>query len=978
MNTRTLVTAFASLALGHLAFAAPGQIILRQTLLGPMPTDFRQLSIAPDGSRVGLVANAGTRQVVFIDGNKGTPYSTIVQLSGMGQGHSGPPPVMLSADQRLVAYAATRGGSEWAMVVNQKEGPAFDTIIAATFAPAGHRLAYVARKGNEQFVVVDSSVSPGYLNVMVNQLWFSADGQHVGYIAQTAGGQNPWHAVVDGNAGPGYGSASVLQLSRSGGHFACVAGVSGATDMNVVVDGKPGPAFAVIQSVVFSEDGKHVAYVAGRKGNPIKWVAVIDGQAGSEFDRLSNVVFSPDGSRTAYSGEGRESNRERLYAVVDGKKSLDYDSCSNFVFSPDGRHLAYLASNNGKSVVILDGNESDAHQNIDHQSIRFSPDGSRLGFVAQDDSVWHAVVDGNAGPAYGVIDGKSFQFSPDGKHFRFKVRGASDWTVVLDGTPPGGGLTPSELVTTADGRHTAVVVAPSPDQSTQSSRVLLDGQPVRGEYRNVGQLGISPDGRRVAFVGTMPDDSGNKTAHAVIDGHPGPGFQRITEILFSPDSRHVAYVAWTDSVKQHVVVDGFEGPDYEQVLAGQLHPPGGMEFRKDGSLEFLAVKDGKLNRIVYGADALAALPKPAAGGGGAASGYSEIYAFGQVAQDGTTPAILTAAPDGTLFGATSAGGQYRYGVLFKVKPDGSDYTILHQFLGNQSDGSHPTSLLVAPDGAVYGALQDGGGSYGAIFRVAADGSDYAIIHKFSGNRDGGHAVLAAVDPDGMLYGMSCNVNETPTYLFRLKPDGSDFTVFYQIKGQGPKARGVGPYVDGGDGYFYGVSNSTLFKIKKDGSDYSVVRTFEGPPLDARVPDYAPIPGSRGMLYGAASSGGQSSGIIYKLSRDGSGYAVIVNPTEPLQPRGLTQGPDGRLYALVRQGLVRFNPDGSEWTVLREMNGGYFRPSLVVDNKALYGMTTSGGKGGGVIFRYGLSGAGAASAALSVVVQDVPPTPLASD
>jgi hypothetical protein len=111
MNTRTLVTAFASLALGHLAFAAPGQIILRQTLLGPMPTDFRQLSIAPDGSRVGLVANAGTRQVVFIDGNKGTPYSTIVQLSGMGQGHSGPPLVMLSADQRLVAYAATRGGS---------------------------------------------------------------------------------------------------------------------------------------------------------------------------------------------------------------------------------------------------------------------------------------------------------------------------------------------------------------------------------------------------------------------------------------------------------------------------------------------------------------------------------------------------------------------------------------------------------------------------------------------------------------------------------------------------------------------------------------------------------------------------------------------------------------------------------------------------------------------------------------------------
>src|ERR1035437_570909 len=109
---------------------------------------------------------------------------------------------MMSADLSLAAYGSTRGGSEWVMVVNQKEGPAFEAITAATFAPAGHRLAYVARRGGQQFVVVDSSVSPGYLNVMANQLWFSADGQHVGYLAQTAGGQNPWHAVVDGNAGP--------------------------------------------------------------------------------------------------------------------------------------------------------------------------------------------------------------------------------------------------------------------------------------------------------------------------------------------------------------------------------------------------------------------------------------------------------------------------------------------------------------------------------------------------------------------------------------------------------------------------------------------------------------------------------------------------------------------------------------------------------------------------------------------------------
>jgi uncharacterized repeat protein (TIGR03803 family) len=670
--------------------------------------------------------------------------------------------------------------------------------------------------------------------------------------------------------------------------------------------------------------------------------------------------------------------RSSWYAVVDGKKSLDYNNCSSFLFSSDSRHLAYLASNGQKSVVVLDGSESDAHQMIDPQSIHFSPDGTRLGFVAQDENVWHAVVDGKTGPAHGVIDVKSFQFSPDGKHYRFKTRAGSAWTVVVDDLPAGATPAPSELVTSDDGRHTATVVIQNPEQSSQETHVRLDGKPVGQAYAGVDQLQLSPDGRRVAFACAKVDEPGKNLTQVVIDGHGGPGFMRITKILFSPDSRHVAYVGWENSVKQHVVVDGFQGPDYDQVLAGGSYPPGSMQFRSDGSLEFLAVKDGKLNRIVFGPDAMAALPQPAAGGGGAAPGYSEIYAFGQVEHDGATPAILTAAPDGTLFGATSAGGQYRYGVLFKVKPDGSNYTILHQFLGNQSDGSHPTSLLVGPDGAVYGALQDGGGSYGAIFRVAADGSDYAIIHPFSGNRDGGHAVLAVIDPDGTLYGMSRNVNMTPTYLFHLKPDGSDFTVFCQTQGQGPKARGVGPYVDGGDGCFYGVSNNTLFKISKDGSDYTVIRTFEGRPLDTNAPDYAPIPGSGGMLYGAASAGGQSSGVIYKLGRDGSSYKVIVNPTQALQPSGLAQGPDGQLYALVREGIVRFNPDGSDWTVLRPMDGNYFTHALAAHDGALYGMTIYGGKGGGTIFRYGLSGGGAADAALSVVVQDVPPTPLASN
>ena len=42
------------------ASAAPGQIVLRSTPLGPMPTDINQLSITPDGQHIAVEGNSGS------------------------------------------------------------------------------------------------------------------------------------------------------------------------------------------------------------------------------------------------------------------------------------------------------------------------------------------------------------------------------------------------------------------------------------------------------------------------------------------------------------------------------------------------------------------------------------------------------------------------------------------------------------------------------------------------------------------------------------------------------------------------------------------------------------------------------------------------------------------------------------------------------------------------------------------------------
>jgi WD40 repeat protein len=967
--------------------ATAGEVTLRQTTLGPMPTDLRNLSITPDGSRVALVANAGSRQVVFIDGNEGPAYSTIVQTSSSSQGQAPTRLLMISADSSRVAYVATKGPSDSVMVLNQKEGPVFEGIRFAKFSPVGHRLAYIGTKGGKQYVVTDAALSAGYGAVMPNELGFSADGQHVGYTASTGEAQNPWRVVVDGKEGPGFMNVSRLQFSEEGGHYAYIAQPANNVEENqVVMDDKVGPKVGIVQSLTLSKDGKHVAYVAPQSSKPpLKWVAFIDGEAGPGFERVSNIVLSPDGAHTAYAGGDSSTGHVSTYAMVDGKKSLDYLDCSGFLFSADSKHLAYLATaSNQKVVVVLDGRESDAHDAVDASTLKFSPDGTRLAYVVTDQGSQHAVVDGKVGPASGLIDGRSFQFSPDGQHYRYKIRGNSGaWTVVMDDLPSSATPAPSELVTTADGRHSAAVVIKDFESSVQSAQVLLDGKPVGGTFSRVDQLQICADGTRVAFIANYPPDAGKPLTYAVLGGsdgvRDGPGARRIERVLLSPDGQHVAYAATEEGTNHYVVVDAFRGPAYEQVFPGLTDRFEGLQFRPDGSLEFLAVMDKKLQHIALSGDAIRSLPKPVDPKAPGSPGYSQLYAFGQVENDGAKPFVLTAAADGTLFGATTAGGEFRKGVLFTLKPDGSGYKILRSFEGGQGDGSYASSLWVAPDGALIGSLtNEGPRGHGAIFRAAADGSAYTLVHPFTGgDKDGGAPDILVMDVDGTLYGLTCRGGgRAPLHLFRMKPDGSEFTLVYNApETPGANDQGIGPFTDGGDGWFYGVAGQNVFKIKKDGSGYAIVRKFQGPPHDIHSADRAPILGADRMLYGLASSGGKSTGgVLYKLARDGSGYSMFLDPAEVLQPRALAEGPDGKLYVLARQGLVRVNKDGGEFTVLHEMDGGFFPWTALVRNGVFYGITAQGNKGG-CVFRYGLGGGGSGATEPTVVFQPVPPTPL---
>jgi uncharacterized repeat protein (TIGR03803 family) len=236
---------------------------------------------------------------------------------------------------------------------------------------------------------------------------------------------------------------------------------------------------------------------------------------------------------------------------------------------------------------------------------------------------------------------------------------------------------------------------------------------------------------------------------------------------------------------------------------------------------------------------------------------------------------------GYLYGISL--GRYTWGIIYKVAPDGSDFTTIHYF-DNFAGGIVPIgNLTLGYDGYLYGMTRWGGLRYyeddedewgcGTIFKIKPDGSEFTTIHRFDPNpfldcTPGG----LMVDYDGYLYGTRSGRT------FRIKTDGSGFTDNYNGGGNG--------LIKGSDGYLYSMTEGggeygagTIFKVKKDGTNFTVLHHFNG--ADGAHPSGNLVEGSEGFLYGMTQYGGDSfnSGTIFKIGGDGTGFTVLrhLNP-----------------------------------------------------------------------------------------------------
>jgi len=255
-----------------------------------------------------------------------------------------------------------------------------------------------------------------------------------------------------------------------------------------------------------------------------------------------------------------------------------------------------------------------------------------------------------------------------------------------------------------------------------------------------------------------------------------------------------------------------------------ISPAGGVTVSPDGVLYGTSTGGGTYN--------LGTVFKVSTNG----SGYSVIYSFAgtNVNSDGIGPfGTLLLASDGALYGTTQYGGTNKDGTIFKVFPDGSGYQVLHHFMGTNDDGRLPIGALAqSADGMLYGTTYyDGANGVGTVFRIDTNGNNYVVLRSFSGSTDGSQPMAGVVvGPDGYLYGTTRYGGATDAGVaFRMAADGSDFTLlhnFAQLDQDGTQP--FAPLLFGSDGAVYGC---TYFggAYLANGVNGTIFRLFSFPP-----------------------------------------------------------------------------------------------------------------------------------------------------
>jgi WD40 repeat protein len=428
----------------------------------------------------------------------------------------------------LVKY--DNGKTLWVLTVDGDEQGVSHRICAMIWSPDSKRLAYLANEGDNFFFVIDGKREEYNFFSLGKRDLFN-------YFVESDILRSPRGAAVTFNV-----------FSPDSQHYAYPAYLG---DKYVMVrDGVAGEPYDKIETNryqrVFSPDSKHVEYFALKGEEDFH---VIDGVE----TKLEGEVYFPswDGVYTVYTLQ----TANRYYCVVlDGKPGKAYPQIPTMKFSPDLQHLAYVAEiKHGKNTLIVDEKEIREFECDEHvRHIVFSSDSKHIALFAGNT----ILVDDKKYTLSMIPNAETFVFSPDGKRAAY---------LVVKGWVPAKGW---------------------PDWRMESYSVVVDGKESQVYHADRSEGIFEETDRKVGqSYDTGARNKATMRSETIV-------LKEITEkylAVFSPDSRHVAYVGWDKGGKGHVVADDLD-------VKTECQPQCAPIFDSPTKFHFIGLKGG--NEVV--------------------------------------------------------------------------------------------------------------------------------------------------------------------------------------------------------------------------------------------------------------------------------------------------------------------------------------------------------------------------------------------